>query len=495
MNKNQSIKYLKANEIDIQRAHAFLFICDLAYTAYANSENTHGAKFSPVFCYLSYKDHEPHYQFISKNNINGIAFKIWKDYLKNKTSLDKKISIHEKLLNNFDQIWTLFKKKEADKMTRKDFLAFYDKLIYEAKRWWALASIGENKGHIIEEILVPRFAERHNLKLKEAREFMHIFSHPKERSVFNMERGDFFGLVLDAAGKNKNDKNIKRYLKKYFWIKTDFCRTAPVNYETVLGDIAKELKGGNLKSVKSELDKLRNSERKLEIEKNKILKKIKLSSEDLKDLYFAKRMIYWTDRRKGGMLHHMHYLWNFFEVVSKKFNIPYEELSMHTVEEVRNFIRTGKRASKKEIKNRQNGFFINFEKGKKLKLFFGREGKEILREATETKENTVKGMIASWGEDKKIQGKVKIIMNIKRDEFNENEILVTSMTRPEFVPLMRKAKAVITDEGGIACHAAIISRELSLPCIIGTKIATKILRNGWTVEMNMETGEVKIIKK
>lgn len=68
------------------------------------------------------------------------------------------------------------------------------------------------------------------------------------------------------------------------------------------------------------------------------------------------------------------------------------------------------------------------------------------------------------------------------------------MTRVEFVPLMRKARAIITDEGGIACHAAIVSRELGLPCLIGTKIATKILKNGNVVEMDMERGIVKIVK-
>ncbi len=69
------------------------------------------------------------------------------------------------------------------------------------------------------------------------------------------------------------------------------------------------------------------------------------------------------------------------------------------------------------------------------------------------------------------------------------------MTRIEFVPLMKKAKAIITNEGGIACHAAIVSREFGVPCIIGTKIATDVLKSGDLVEMNVETGNIKILKK
>jgi pyruvate,water dikinase len=68
------------------------------------------------------------------------------------------------------------------------------------------------------------------------------------------------------------------------------------------------------------------------------------------------------------------------------------------------------------------------------------------------------------------------------------------MTRVEFVPLMKKAKAIITNEGGIACHAAIVSRELGLPCIIGTKNATRVLKDGDEIEMDLEKGVVKKIR-
>jgi len=95
-----------------------------------------------------------------------------------------------------------------------------------------------------------------------------------------------------------------------------------------------------------------------------------------------------------------------------------------------------------------------------------------------------------------VRGTVKIILN-KNDfpKFKEGEILVTSMTRPEFVPLMKKAIAVITDEGGITCHAAIVSRELKIPCIIGTKNATRVLNDGDLVEVGAEDGTVRILER
>ncbi|MBU3965123.1 hypothetical protein KKA96_01965, partial [Patescibacteria group bacterium] len=69
------------------------------------------------------------------------------------------------------------------------------------------------------------------------------------------------------------------------------------------------------------------------------------------------------------------------------------------------------------------------------------------------------------------------------------------MTRPEHLMGMKKAGAIITDDGGITCHAAIIARELGIPCIIGTKIATKVLKDGDLAEVDADKGVVKIIKR
>ena len=65
------------------------------------------------------------------------------------------------------------------------------------------------------------------------------------------------------------------------------------------------------------------------------------------------------------------------------------------------------------------------------------------------------------------------------------------MTSPEFISAMRNAAAIITDEGGITCHAAIVSRELEIPCLIGTKNATKILKDGDMVEVDTFKGIVR----
>lgn len=99
-----------------------------------------------------------------------------------------------------------------------------------------------------------------------------------------------------------------------------------------------------------------------------------------------------------------------------------------------------------------------------------------------------KGLPASPGIGR---GRVKNIKNLTEiSQVEEGDILVTEMTNPDMVPAMKKAKAVVTDEGGRTCHAAIVSRELQIPCIVGAKNATKVLKNGAEVTVDATRGIV-----
>ena len=107
--------------------------------------------------------------------------------------------------------------------------------------------------------------------------------------------------------------------------------------------------------------------------------------------------------------------------------------------------------------------------------------------------NEVRGNTAFKGI---VKGRVVLISG-KKDLYKvkEGDVIVTTMTTPDYVPAMQKASAFVTDEGGITCHAAIIAREMEKPCIIGAKVATKILKDGMEVEVNANQGIVRILKK
>ncbi len=104
----------------------------------------------------------------------------------------------------------------------------------------------------------------------------------------------------------------------------------------------------------------------------------------------------------------------------------------------------------------------------------------------------LKGLPASPG---KITGRAKILMGTDEiHKFNDGDILITKMTAPDWVPIMGKAKAIITDEGGLTCHAAIVSRELEVPCIVGTssygKKATETIKDNELITVDAKNGIV-----
>jgi len=107
------------------------------------------------------------------------------------------------------------------------------------------------------------------------------------------------------------------------------------------------------------------------------------------------------------------------------------------------------------------------------------------------KNDYVTGQIAYKG---KVSGQVRILKRKNQvKDMKDGEILVSPMTTPDFVPAMKRAAAFVTDEGGIGCHAAIISREMKKPCVIGTKVATKVFKDGDMVEVDANNGIIKKI--
>jgi pyruvate,water dikinase len=73
----------------------------------------------------------------------------------------------------------------------------------------------------------------------------------------------------------------------------------------------------------------------------------------------------------------------------------------------------------------------------------------------------------------------------------DGDVLVAPMTTPDFVPIMKRAAAIVTDNGGLLSHAAIVSRELGIPCVVGTRSATKSFRDGEVVDVDGASGVVK----
>lgn len=155
-----------------------------------------------------------------------------------------------------------------------------------------------------------------------------------------------------------------------------------------------------------------------------------------------------------------------------------------------------RRDIKRIIEEQKLGYLILWEQKKGFSVLTGEEAIKVHKSVNNLRSAEItelRGVCASPGRAK---GHVRIVSNPRKaSNFKKGDILVTGMTSPDFVSLMKKAGAIVTEIGGVTCHAAIVSRELGIPCIIGTKIATKVLKDGQLVEVNANHGWVKIIKQ
>ncbi len=158
-----------------------------------------------------------------------------------------------------------------------------------------------------------------------------------------------------------------------------------------------------------------------------------------------------------------------------------------------NEILSRKIPSVKTLENRKKDFVAFLSHGQ-IGIVSGKQVNKFKKLCSEKNiGNSLAGSIAFSGFSK---GRVRIISQPKDlDNFKKGEVLVASMTTPSMVMAMKKASAFVTDEGGITCHAAILAREMKKPCVIGTKNATRLLKNGDFVEVDADKGIVRIIKK
>lgn len=194
---------------------------------------------------------------------------------------------------------------------------------------------------------------------------------------------------------------------------------------------------------------------------------------------------------KGG------YLDELISILSKQFHISVNLIENSLQKEIIGLF--AGTSIDKEVLRRQEAFV---ETNKPPLIIEGEEAKEILKNFEDVVVNVseIKGQVASKG---KTMGKVKIIpvnyadydrMNQLIDSMEEGEVLVAETTGPELIVACKKASAIVTDIGGMMSHAAIVSREFKIPCIVGTKNATRVLKDGDLVEVDADQGIVRIIR-
>jgi pyruvate,water dikinase len=180
--------------------------------------------------------------------------------------------------------------------------------------------------------------------------------------------------------------------------------------------------------------------------------------------------------------------------ISKRLGVKFMDVIYMTPQEIIDCLNNKISIPKDEINCRleEYGYYIKDNKNKTLSgNDYSIFKEKYFSNITNLYGSELQGTIANAGYAK---GIVKILKStLDLSKVNYGDILVAPMTIPSFVPAMERAAAFITDEGGILCHAAIVAREMRKPCIIGTKFATKYLKDGDLVEVDAIKGFVRKI--
>jgi len=296
---------------------------------------------------------------------------------------------------------------------------------------------------------------------------------------------------------NKLEENMDKLQKQYSWITIYGPGDKPANLEYIRALVL----GDNKESIEKGIEKLESNIKSNKERLTGLLSKInnnhlKNSIENL-NFYITFRNDRMDTLRQIIYHSNIFYL-NILKNISKEgINLDYNEIINFTIEEIIEYLSKDKLPKKEEIKERINPVNYHYYSEGKFSLIIQEYEKEILSKKLnpkrEEKINEFNGTIACNGF---VRGTVKIISNIDDlNKLNYGDILVSDTTDPSYVIAMDKASAFVTDEGGITCHAAIVARELDKPCITGTEIATKVLKDGDFIEVDAEKGVIRILKR
>lgn len=284
-------------------------------------------------------------------------------------------------------------------------------------------------------------------------------------SFLAQEEYELYQIFSTVNNRNERllEERLKEHLFKWSWIKTSYRGESHLTKKELL-------------ERKNELLKSKPSKPRLT---PKVLKKPKSLAEWISLLIFIR------DVRKKMALLLTVILDRYLKLSCQELGVDYNKARFLTIDEFESCKKI------KSIPDYTSGRYeyispqgLNIvKKDKWLKIF-------SIKNREDSSQKELRGIIANRGI---VKGVARVVLSSDDfDDFKKGEIIVASMTRPEFMPIIKKAAAILTEQGGITCHAAIIAREINIPCIIGIKNLLATLKNGDKLEVNADSGTIRI---
>lgn len=337
---------------------------------------------------------------------------------------------------------------------------------------------------------------------EELNEIFSALTMPKEYSQVQMSEIDKFKLVtgigddelkkfidLGLGGVSAESKKmIEHYLNEYNWI--SFNYEGPILSADLL---RKSLSGLSVSKAKEELQNIYNKHQNAKKYAEEINNKYKLSDKTQKLLNIAAEFIFIKEYRKSVYQKSYIVMEPILAELAKRLELTVKELKFVSVPEMENAVKTGQNL-KNIASSRTKYCLIVIADGGSM-YYQDDEAKQRIGEFRDGQEGQqakeLSGQVAYPGH---VFGTAKIVLTTKDlAKVNLGDILISSATNPDLMPAMKIAAAIVTDTGGIISHAAIVSREMHIPCVVGTKHATKVIKDGDQVEVDAKKGIVRIL--
>lgn len=419
--------------------------------------------------------------YVDLNEVNKIQDVLSEDivtYAKNIYSTIRKQS--EKLIDTAD----IISRKNTEGLNSQEIIDDLNLFFNEYKAVLGLIGIPTIIDITLESLLKDK------LKKTGARNIDEAFSQlatSREVIATNQERVD----LIDIAIKQKTDEGastlIAEHAKKYGWIQS----TLFLGDAYTAGDIRDEL--SKIKNPEQEKEKILNN-RKSHLSKAQNIIDGIISENDKAIAFLLQDAVYYRTARLEWLNQACFLIRPLLSDIAKRLNIKFDDLIYLLPDEINNYLTDTKQIKIDIIRDRQKGYAFVSDGKREYVLLTGKDLEKLSEGfSVQTKDNVIKGVVASRG---RAVGCAVVLKD--RSELNkvtDGDIIITPLTTPDFVIAMKKASAIVTDLGGLTSHAAIVSRELNIPCIVGTKIATKVLKDGDEVEVDADNGIVRIIKK
>tara|TARA_Y100000310_G_scaffold291005_1_gene318593 strand:- start:2505 stop:3914 length:1410 start_codon:yes stop_codon:yes gene_type:complete len=317
-------------------------------------------------------------------------------------------------------------------------------------------------------------------------EYFAILTTPRKENDGIKENLELYELAIKFKLGQDIKEDIKEHIEKWGWLTTRGFFGNPWNENDVMERIK------SIKDPQKQYDSLSIHLKTIQEQTDNILDEINADNDFRNFIDVEKDYVYFRTERMDAFVRTGFRARNLFYAIADKLNIDLQEVFCLTAEEIKASLKTGNDYSAL-AKERRQGFALVLLGDEEIQMFSG----EALKKFKEQEEKDeidlfIKEIKGSMGCKGKVTGIVKVLHSKEdAEKVQEGDILVTSMTIPDYLPAMERAAAFVTNEGGITCHAAIIAREMNKPSVIGTIIATKVLKDGDRVEVDADNGVVR----